>query len=138
MTVSGGVILITTCLPEAISSHIWMTQLNMKISERFNKHNPSLEQFDKIFKVADLSLKQKLNLIGSGISNNYFNYEGPLDEAWRNTSSYWTFATLEDLEDVKRKVLELKSKGELEKWAKDHDHSDTAGVITLLICSNIS
>ncbi|XP_053380871.1 demethylmenaquinone methyltransferase-like isoform X1 [Mercenaria mercenaria] len=134
VTVSGGVILITTCLPTTISGDMWMTQLNMELSARFNRYNPSVEQFEKLFMAANISCVQKMNILGSSISKEYFNFEGPLDEAWRKTSSYWQLATETELEDIKRKITELKSKGELEKWARDHDNSDTAGVLTMFVC----
>jgi hypothetical protein len=111
---------------------MWMTQFNKELTARFNKHNPSIETIERIFITNSITLMQKMNILGQ-ISEQYFNYEGPLHESWRKTSSYWQLATEKEIKEVEQKIMELKSKGELESWAKERDHSDTFGILTLLI-----
>lgn len=130
----GGVIVISTVLPSAFMNSIWFTQLNKTLSERWCKTLPSMDQFEKMFQAADIECVQKMNVLGSELLKNYYYFEGPLDENWRKNYLYWSSATEEELTDVKEKIEDLKRKGELEKWVKEHDHTDTAGLLTIIFC----
>ena len=132
----GGTIIISTVLPSNISYAIWYVQLNMTLTERFNKIMHSLGQLELMFEASGLSCKQKLNILGSDLLKDYYNFEGPLDKVWRDVVSYWTFATPEELNDVIQKVRALKEAGELETWCKDRDHVNTSGFLTVLFCKH--
>ncbi|XP_045194269.2 uncharacterized protein LOC123549862 isoform X3 [Mercenaria mercenaria] len=133
----GGTVIISTCLPSVITHSLWYAQLNMSLTKRFNKIMPSVKQLDEMFEVCQLRCEQKLNILGSDLIKDYYNFEGPLDKSWRDAVSYWKFATPDELNDVKQKVLELKEAGELEQWAKEHDHANTSGYLTILFCKDI-
>lgn len=130
----SGVIIITTVLKECAERCIWFTQLNRELTARFCKIMPSLEQIASILETSGLKIEQKMNILGDELFKGYHNYEGPLDWTWRSCISYWTYATDEEIESVKERVLELKASGELERWCKEHDHVAYCGFVTLLIC----
>jgi hypothetical protein len=109
----------------------------MEFTERFIKRMPSLEHFEHMFQSSNLKCVQKLNILGAHLTRDYYNFEGPLDDKWRSTISYWSYATEEELEEVKRKVVYLKEKGELEKWCKEHDHAEDSGFLTVLVCNRL-
>ncbi|XP_045196957.2 ubiquinone/menaquinone biosynthesis C-methyltransferase UbiE-like [Mercenaria mercenaria] len=135
----NGVVVVSTMLPSAFSKVMWFSQINEKLTERFIENIlPSAEQFEKMFKDAGIRCIQKMNILGSDIYKSYYDIDGPLDEAWRRTSSYWTFATDGELDEVVQKVKDLKEKGQLENWVKKHDHSDTSGILTIYICKPLS
>ncbi|XP_060556329.1 malonyl-[acyl-carrier protein] O-methyltransferase-like isoform X2 [Ruditapes philippinarum] len=130
----GGIVILSTVLPSVISHAVWYAQINLALTERFNKIMPTMEQFDDMFESSHLSCKQKLNILGADLVKDYYNFEGPLDQAWRDAVSYWNFATPDELNDVKRKVRDLKQSGELEQWCKQHDNVTTSGFLTFLFC----
>lgn len=98
---------------------------------------PSVEQCQRMFDASDVACVQKLNILGSDLVKDYYNFEGPLDQSWREPMSYWSFATEEELGEVKRKVTELKAEGKLEQWVREHDHVHTAGLLTIFVCKQI-
>jgi hypothetical protein len=98
---------------------------------------PTLEQFEQMFHDAGITCIQKLNVLGSDVFKKYYNLDGPLDEEWRGTSSYWSFATEEEIDVVEKKVKDLKARGEYEKWVKEHDHSGDTGILTIFFCKPI-
>ncbi|XP_045177090.2 biotin biosynthesis bifunctional protein BioHC-like [Mercenaria mercenaria] len=131
----GGYIIVSSMLATTASRVTWFTQLNMDLTNRFIAECIlSVEQFDKIFEDAGIKCIQKLNILGSDMYNTYYNLDGPLDESWRATSSYWSFATKEDVEVAVQTVQELKAKGEYEKWVKEHDQANSTGLLTIFMC----
>lgn len=133
----GGIIVISTVLPTTATHSLWYTQLNMKLTERFIKINPSIEQYQQMFEASGLLCKQRLNVLGTDMIKDYYNFDGPLDKSWRDSVSYWNFATTEELEAVKQRIFELKQQGQLEQWGREHDHVTTSGFLTVLFCRQI-
>ena len=95
-----------------------------------------MEQLDDMFKASQLRCLQKLNVLGSDLIKDYYNLEGPLDENWRDAASYWKYATLEEIDVVKQKLVDLKRTEELKQWVREHDRVNTSGLLTLLFCKS--
>ncbi|XP_053407329.1 ubiquinone biosynthesis O-methyltransferase-like [Mercenaria mercenaria] len=129
-----GLIIISTVLPSTVQHAVWYTQLNMSMTERYVKRLPSIEQFEYMFKAADVSCIQKMNILGSDLQKKYYYLEGPLDSSWRADHLYWLSSTESELNAVKQKIEELKCMGEYEEWVKRHDHVNTAGFLTIFVC----
>ncbi|XP_045192975.2 uncharacterized methyltransferase YodH-like [Mercenaria mercenaria] len=130
-----GLIVVSTILSSTFSSVTWFSQLNMELTNRFNATIlPSVEQFEKMFEDAGIKCIQKLNILGSDLYKSYYNLNGSLDESWRKPSAYWSFATTEEVATAVQKVEMLKANGEYEKWVKEHDHTNSSGVLTIFIC----
>lgn len=132
----NGLIIISSVLPAIIKYAIWYSQIHEGLTERFIKIMPSAEQFEVMFQSADLKCVQKTNVLGHQILSDYYNAEGPLDETWRKPSSYWTYATEDEMDFIKKFVKNMKDKGELDKWVKEHDHVNTSGFLTVYMCKS--
>ncbi|XP_045189764.2 demethylmenaquinone methyltransferase-like isoform X2 [Mercenaria mercenaria] len=132
-----GLIISSTVLPSTLKHAVWYTQLNTSLTERYIKRLPSLEQFEYMFQAADISCVQKMNISGSDLQKVYHCLEGPLDSSWRADQVYWLSATEGDLNVVKQKIKELKAKGKLDEWVKQHDNVNTCGLLTIFVCKPI-
>ncbi|XP_053406516.1 uncharacterized protein LOC123546167 [Mercenaria mercenaria] len=130
-----GFIIVSTMLPSVAHNVMWFTQLNMKLTKRFTDECiPSVEQIEKMFEDAGIQCIQKLSILGSDMYKSYYNLDGPLDESWRATSSYWSFATSEEVAEAVERVKSLKASGEYEQWVKEHDLASSSGFLTIFFC----
>lgn len=117
-----------------MSKSVWFSQLDDELTDRFNKRVPSLDHYQHMFDIAEVKCVSKLNILGSSIVKDYYRLDGPLDPSWRQTISYWKLATEDNLNRIEKKITELKETGQLEKWVKEHDHTESKGFLTFLIC----
>lgn len=134
MTKRNGLIIISTALPS--TPRYWFAQILPSLTERYQKQFLTVEEYNDIFHTVGLDCKQKMNILGSDILKDYYNFEGPLDENWRRAHSYWTHATEEEMKEIHAFIKNLKEKGELEKWGREHDLANTSGLMTLFMLAH--
>lgn len=134
---SCGVMVIITILPETMSRHVWYSQLNMKVTERFKKCFPSVDKFEEIITSSKFKCVTKLNLLGANFLTRYYDFEKICKETWRYWECCWSYASEEEIKEAEKHLIALKESGELEQWVKEHDHVKTSGMLTLLVSKAI-
>ncbi|XP_052788021.1 demethylmenaquinone methyltransferase-like isoform X1 [Mya arenaria] len=129
----GGVVSITTTLRGQFQKGVWNYQLHEEITLIYA---PILQTSDfnkKAFAEAGIDMKQKLSLLDVPLVTNHDFYEGPLHKEWRDSDSYWSYATEAEVDEVKKRIWAMKKAGTLEEWCKEHDKTSTNGAITVII-----
>lgn len=129
----GGLLLMTTQSATTLRS-IWYANLVPSITERYIKKWPSLDLCRQMFDQAGLLLMQQLNLIGCVLQHDYDDLEGPLFESWRQSDSYWSVATDDEISQVETLIQDLKARGQLEAFKQKHDNVRNTGLVTLFVC----
>ncbi|XP_052788418.1 demethylmenaquinone methyltransferase-like isoform X1 [Mya arenaria] len=133
----NGCLVITTSLPSQMVNCLWTYEMVPSLFDRYNKKFISVEQWPIVFAKGGFECVQRVNVLGTKFTlfNSYYNFEGPLDPEWRKGTSWWAIATEEELATVRAKILDLKAKGELEKWCTEHDRVSTSGLLTLMVAT---
>ena len=133
-----GTLAIVASLPYGIINSLWWTQILPEITKRYVRKYPTVDQWNDIFSRCKFMCVNKLTILGSELYGpSYLDGEGPLKKEWRNSMSYFSTATDEEINAVEEKINKMKRDRTLEQWRKDNDKSNEIGTVCVFICKRV-
>ena len=132
-----GIMVISEPLPYTQRNSVWYHHLHEDLSDRWCKKFPTIKQYEAMFDKCGFQIFSKLNILGLDLIKQYFDPEGPLKKEWRRGSSYWGFATEEEILDIEKTVRRMNENGTMNDFIRDHDSSSETGVAAIVACRSL-
>ena len=129
-----GIMVIIEGLPYTQRHSLWFNQLHQSLLDRWCKIFPTMKQYESMLDKCGFKIFSKLNVLGLGSLKQYYDPEGPLKKEWRNSSSYWGFATEKEILEIEEKVRKMNEDGTMAEFIKEHDRVSEIGALTITAC----
>ena len=133
----NGVLLISTILPTTIKDALWFAQVHHGYRDKLASNTPLVTEYMEKFDKTGFQGVAAMNLLPSDsptFIRNYLDSEGPLKEDWRKGTSMFEFVDHDVLKEMEKTFNEMKEKGTLEQFMKDHDRTGSVGMVTMFVC----
>jgi predicted SAM-dependent methyltransferase len=127
----GGVLTITTITPEQFDAN-WFSNLVPENKQRWHKRLPRHSQLKSYLEESGFFLRSALTSLMASYHPEHGNLEGPLSESWRENVSFWGTCTESEIQEMVKKVKQMKEEGTLQEYYETHEKIDTFGAFEIL------
>ncbi|XP_062615310.1 demethylmenaquinone methyltransferase-like [Saccostrea cucullata] len=128
----GGVLTIITDTPENLEGN-WFVHLVPGAMKKWHKLLPTHKQMKDMLKDSGFTLKSAFRSLMMSYFPVYGDLDGPLHESWRNLNSFWDVCTDTEIQNMVRKVTQMKEEGTLKKYFESHHKIDSTGAYEIFV-----
>ena len=135
-----GVMMITTVFPSQIKYSYWFTQIQPNAFRKMDQVCLTAEQWLALLSECGFRCVASLSLLRAHtptIFVDYLNSQGPVEDDWRIGTSLFEISNDEELIEYENKVLNLKKKGMLKAFMRQHDRTPELGILVLFACISV-
>ena len=136
----NGVLIVSAATPSIVNESTWFTQIHNGITQKILKALPTNKQYIEMFTKHGFKCVSEMNLLMGAtpsLFKNYLDPEGPLKKDWRIGTSAFGLANEEDMKEVESMITEMKEKGTLERFIREHDRTAELGIAALYVCISV-
>lgn len=130
----GGILIISDCLPHQITSGFWYYKLIPSAAERMAKKHPPHHLYKKtLSKLGFTDMHTIVPLYETYNTSHYHDVTGPLNPEWRDTDSFWSITTEEEIKEMEQYVKSMQNNNTLEEFVNKSDEDRlTIGQYTII------
>ena len=136
----NGVLLVSTPTPNIVKEASWFSQIHQGVTQKILRAIPTNKQYLEMFAKHGFRCVSEMNLLTGAtpsLFKNYLDPEGPLKEEWIIGTNAFGLANATEMQEIENIVTELKEKGKLERFMREHDKSSELGIVALFVCISV-